>query len=386
MARHRFLVPGIGVRIPAPQLLLDADGYDAYKQQRYFPSLDGVRAVAVILVFTAHVAYRKFWGIIGGNGVTMFFVLSGFLITTLALREEERRGKLSLSSFYIRRFFRIYPVYFAILGLYCVLIFGFGFVPDRREAFVHQLPYYAFGFPEHGFFDITGGIEAGPPYAGAWSIGIEEKFYLVWPLVGFVLLRGLFRARLEVCIAAAALFALAPAVAGFGEYLFSYVFITLGVLIALLLNHPRWFPRLAPLARPPVLLGLFGALIVYWFALPEAGDDVNAPLKLIEGLVMTLAMVGVVLSQGRETGFLRSGPMVLLGRISYVFYLTHNFALNLVEKTPLGNDGILPSIGDVLVAFPLAVLVAWVIHVTFEKPLVRVGHRLAHRDKPFHAV
>ncbi len=79
-------------------------------------------------------------------------------------------------------------------------------------------------------------------------------------------------------------------------------------------------------------------------------------------------------------------PQLLLDAAGYVFYLTHNFALNLVEKTPLGNDGILWSIGDVLVAFPLAVLIAWVIHVTFEKRLVRVGHRLAHRDKPFHAV
>ena len=92
MARHRFLVPGIGVRIPAPQLSVQS-GYAAYKQQRYFPSLDGVRAVAVILVFIAHVGYREFWGSFGGDGVTMFFVLSGFLITTLALREEERTGR-----------------------------------------------------------------------------------------------------------------------------------------------------------------------------------------------------------------------------------------------------------------------------------------------------
>lgn len=385
MARHRFLVPGIGVRIPAPQLPVQS-GYGAYKQQRYFPSLDGVRAVAVILVFIAHVGYRKLWDSIGGDGVTMFFVLSGFLITTLALREEERTGRLSLSSFYIRRLFRIYPVYFAILALYCVLIFGLGFVPERRGLFEDQLPYYLFGFPEHGFFDITGGIESGAPYAGAWSIGIEEKFYLVWPLVGFVILRGIFKARLAVCFAAAAVFALAPTIAGFGKYLFSYEFITLGVIIALLLHHPRWFERLAPLGRPPVVLGLFALLLANWLLFPDTGDDVNAPLKLIEGFVITLAMVGVVLSSGRETGFLRSGPMVLLGRISYVFYLTHNFALNLVEKTPLGNDGILYSIGDVLIAFPLAVLIAWVIHVTFEKPLVRVGHKLARRDKPFHAV
>jgi peptidoglycan/LPS O-acetylase OafA/YrhL len=385
MARHRFLVPGIGVRIPAPQLSVQS-GYAAYKQQRYFPSLDGVRAVAVILVFIAHVGYRKVWGSVGGDGVTMFFVLSGFLITTLALREEERTGRLSLSSFYIRRFFRIYPVYFAILALYCVLIFWLGFVPERRNLFEDQLPYYVLGFPEHHFFDITGGIESGPPYAGAWSIGIEEKFYLVWPLVGFVLLRGIFKARLVVCFAGAVVFALAPVVVNFGNYLFSYEFITLGVIIALLLHHPYWFERLAPLGKPPVVLGLFCLLFAFWVVLPDAGDDVNAPLKLIEGVVITLAMVGVVLSNGRETGFLRSGPMVLLGRISYVFYLTHNFALNLVEKTPLGNDGILWSIGDVLVAFPLAVFIAWVIHVTLEKPLVRVGHKLARRDKPFHAV
>ena len=62
------------------------------------------------------------------------------------------------------------------------------------------------------------------------------------------------------------------------------------------------------------MLGLFGLLLAYWVVLPDAGDDVNAPLKLIEGVVITLAMVGVVLSNGRETGFLRSGPMVLLGR------------------------------------------------------------------------
>ena len=68
MARHRFLVPDIGVRIPAPQLSVQW----------------GVRAVAVILVFIAHVGYRRVWGSIGCDGVTMFFVLSGFLITSAA--------------------------------------------------------------------------------------------------------------------------------------------------------------------------------------------------------------------------------------------------------------------------------------------------------------
>ena len=134
------------------------------------------------------------------------------------------------------------------------------------------------------------------------------------------------------------------------------------------------------------MLALFGVLLVYWIALPGVSDDVNAPLKLVEAFVITLAMVGVVLSHGRETAWLRSAPMVLLGKVSFVFYLTHNFALNLVEKTPLGNDGLLSVVRRRPRRVPLAVLIAWVIHVTFERPLVRVGHELAKRDKPFHAV
>lgn len=358
----------------------------AYREQRYFPSLDGVRAVAVILVFSGHAIYTDFWSrFYGGNGVNVFFVLSGFLITTLALREEARRGRLSLKSFYIRRFFRIYPTYFAVLALYCVLIYVFGFVAERRGLFDQQLPYYVFGFPEYHYFDIQGGIESGPPFAGAWSIGIEEKFYLVWPLLGFVFLRGAFRGRIVACVVAALLCVLAPSVLDAGRYVFPYVYIVLGVLAALLVHERAWFARLRPLARRDVLLGLFAVFVafqLYLGAEPGAGDLV----RLLNGVGIMLALVGIVLSSGRETAWLRSPSMVLIGKVSFVFYLTHNFALNIVEKTPLGRDGLLWSIGDVLVAFPLAVLFAWVIHVTFERPLVRVGHKLAKRDKPFHGV
>jgi peptidoglycan/LPS O-acetylase OafA/YrhL len=363
-----------------------ASEYAAYRERRYFPSLDGVRAVAIIFVFTGHVAYSAFWGtFFGGDGVTVFFVLSGFLITTLALREEERRGRLSLRSFYVRRIFRIYPVYFAILALYVVLIFGAGFVADRRALFDDQLPYYLFGFPEHGFFDIHGGLESGAPYAGAWSIGIEEKFYLVWPLLGFVFLRGAFRARIAVCLVGVVLCAVAPSITHAGVYVFEYVFIILGVIAALLLHERRWFTRLAPLGRRRAVLAMFAVFVAFELGFQTVVGD-NGPVRLAGGLVIAFTLIGVVLSQTGETAWLRSGPMVLLGKVSFVFYLTHNFALNLVEKTPLGRPTLLYSIGDVLVAFPLAVLIAWVIHVTFERPLVRVGHKLAHRDKPFHGV
>ncbi|HEX8105978.1 MAG TPA: acyltransferase [Solirubrobacteraceae bacterium] len=362
-----------------PRGVLD---HDAYRAQRYFPALDGVRAVAVMLVFTVHVKYEDFWKhFAGGNGVTMFFVLSGFLITTLALREEGRRGALSLRSFYIRRLFRIYPTYFGVLALYCVLIYGAGFVPERRGLFSDQLPYYVLGFPEHGYFGLKG-IESGPPFAAAWSIGIEEKFYLVWPLLGFVFLRGRFRARIAACVIAAVCCVTAPSLWDGGVYLREYVFIVIGVMLALALHERRWYDRLRLLASRGVVLATFAALA----ALQVAGVLDEQPVRVLDGILVAVALAGIVMSARSDTAWLRARPMVFLGQVSYVFYLTHNFALNFVEKTPLGKQTLLWSFADVIVAFPLAVLIAWAIHASFERPLTRVGHRLAHRDKPFHAV
>lgn len=357
--------------------------YDAYRAQRHFAALDGVRAVAVLLVFTIHVQYQSFWSALsGGNGVTVFFVLSGFLITTLALREEARRGSLDLGGFYLRRLFRIYPMYLGVLGIYVLLIYGAGFVPERRDLFTEQLPYYALGFPEHGYFSISGGIESGPPYAAAWSIGIEEKFYLVWPVLGFLALRGAFRARLVACAVAGAIFVSAPLVWDDGVYLREYVFITFGVVLALLMHERRWYDSLAVLAQPPVLIGTFVALA----AMQLAGVLGYQPFRILDGVLVAVALVGVVTTARRETAWLRARPAIFIGQVSYVFYLTHNFALNAVERSPIDESTLLGSFVVVLVALPLAVLVAWVLHVLVEQPFIRLGRRLAHRDKPVRTV
>lgn len=368
-----------------------ADGlttYDEYRETRYFASLDGVRAVAILLVFTAHIGFHDMWRFFyGGNGVTVFFVLSGFIITTLALREEARRGKFSLQSFYIRRVFRIYPIYFAVLAFYCALIYGVGFTPERRGIFSEQLPYYVFGFPEYHFFNFQLAADGAAPFSGAWSIGIEEKFYLLWPLVGFVFFRGSFKSRLIACAVALAGCILGRLLWSNGQYVFEYVFIVLGVVLALLLHNRHWFDRLRGLGRRDVVLALFAVFVVFQIVIAVAFDEDSDTLRLVQGVFVAAALGGIVLSRGSETAWLSSRPMVFLGRVSYVFYLTHNFVLNAVEKTPLGRHGVIWSLADVAVALPLAVLVAWIGHVTIEKPFIRIGHRLAHRgDKPFHAV
>src|SRR5690242_5359443 len=111
----------------------------------YYPGLDGLRAFAVLLVATFHVnvdpssSLRSMLG--GLIGVELFFVLSGFLITSLLIEEEASRGRVDLTAFYIRRSFRILPLYYLILAAYCVLILVLHMDP-RRAEFVHALPYY----------------------------------------------------------------------------------------------------------------------------------------------------------------------------------------------------------------------------------------------------
>src|ERR687894_2959545 len=101
-----------------------------YLARAYAPELDGLRAVAVLLVIAVHVSWEAFSILSGYLGVTVFFVLSGYLITTLGLREEATRGRLHLGAFYVRRTFRIFPLYYLTLAGYAVALSLFA--SDKR--------------------------------------------------------------------------------------------------------------------------------------------------------------------------------------------------------------------------------------------------------------
>ena len=86
--------------------------FSEYQNRRYVPALDAMRAISVFLVITVHVHLGNFKWLAGEQGVTIFFIMSGYLITFLSLREERERQSLNLAAFYIRRTFRIFPVYY----------------------------------------------------------------------------------------------------------------------------------------------------------------------------------------------------------------------------------------------------------------------------------
>lgn len=165
--------------------------------KKILPNLNGIRSIAALMVLFHHVEQAKeAYGIpniyhldlikhIGRLGVGLFFVLSGFLITYLLLQEKNNHGTINTKHFYLRRVFRIWPIYFLIVGLsYFVFPYFplFAYPGANAHVFPHyweRLVFLAFVLPNYAFvlYDL--------PYwcAQAWSIGVEEQFYYLWPWI-----------------------------------------------------------------------------------------------------------------------------------------------------------------------------------------------------------
>lgn len=157
------------------------------KSQVYLPGLNGIRAIAAVAVVISHITNMLNWfGLenrvnnevynykFGEFGVTIFFTLSGFLITFLILKEKEAIGTVKIKDFYIRRILRIWPLYYLILiiSIITILIFKINFLPKA-------IPYYIFLAANIPFILH----EALPLLAHYWSLGVEEQFYLVFPTI-----------------------------------------------------------------------------------------------------------------------------------------------------------------------------------------------------------
>jgi peptidoglycan/LPS O-acetylase OafA/YrhL len=151
--------------------------------QKHIPSLNGLRALSIIMVICSHfyrhnffsdnflVRYVKLWVFNGALGVNVFFIISGFLITTLLISERENYGKISLKNFYLRRTIRIFPAYYFLLLVYFILQL-FGLLHLSARNWLSDITYTKQFFPDSD--NETGHL---------WSLSVEEIFYLIWPIV-----------------------------------------------------------------------------------------------------------------------------------------------------------------------------------------------------------
>jgi peptidoglycan/LPS O-acetylase OafA/YrhL len=333
--------------------------FTAFDAAKYFPPLDGLRAFCVFLVMFNHVHEAVPRWIKGSLGVDVFFVLSGFLISTLLLREKQRTRTVSLKGFYTRRIFRIVPVYFFTVLLY------FAAVHATRDSlkisqFNAALAWLVGFLPEYR-----------PPAGGnilghAWTLGIEEKFYVFWPL----LLIALYPFGRRGWLLLGAFFAI---VLSF-PYLFarSYGGLLIGAALAVVLAvTPRgWTGRLfssLPDAALCLLLAGTYALVAY-----------RSEFALLFSVAVALLIASLVLRSGLIRRFLEFPLWIYIGKRSYAMYLVHVLVLDSVEKI---WPQVLPrnAILVVVSAYVLTLAAAALMYVGIERPCIALGRRLSNR-------
>lgn len=335
-----------------------------FKRARYFPMLDGLRAVSVLLVLLFH-THDKLWEPLNGYlGVTIFFVISGFLITTLLLREEERDGKASIWRFYVRRVFRIFPLYYLALGAVSVLVLGFG-MGSNPGSYPGRLLLLA---------TYNGEFAGSGTFSHSWSLGVEEKFYLVWPFLGFAL-APLMRRRLFIAGALLVASIVSAPFEGW-NYFAVYIPILAGVVFAVLMNQEKTFNMVRQLARPLVggvaLAGAVAALLM--------NDDltyVHVPFSILASLSLPLFLIGP-----RSIGDALSWkPLRYVGTRAYGIYLFHPMLLDIVDRLVARDDGApLLALARIVFLFGVSLGVAEVLFRLFEKPLILVGRRLTQKE------
>lgn len=333
---------------------LMADAPSAPVQQpRHIPSLDGLRALSVLLVIVLHTLLRNHlynqipfaYRLVGNGslGVFIFFVISGYLITTLLLREREKTGSISLKSFYIRRAFRILPPLYLYV-LFLAVLGATGHLPgmNRRELITaltltrNYVPHVGLWAMEH-----------------LWSLCIEEQFYLLWPTaLVFCMLhrRGSAGRRNATRIALCILivepfirvlsFRYLPAFHNTGMFHMQADGLMFGALGALQQGHARFERIYSCATRWPWLLPVFifvvlGSLTVrfqnYW----------NLPIGItINGFLILMWLLWLVRNPDSVPGRILNLPAVeWVGRISYSLYIWQTFFLHALNVEVFGRNG-----------------------------------------------
>lgn len=334
--------------------------------------LDVLRGGAVSLVLLKH-AWPDFFDGAGIVGVTLFFALSGYLITGLLLRDLEREGRIRIGRFYAHRFFRLYPALIGLevgYGVLCLLLHGYTLHELGRSSVIGLL--YLTDVPTPWSI----------PYRGMehlWTLAVEEQFYLLWP---FVLLLGWRLRRVGLALAASAVAILFASLA---------LPLATSVTVHQVYQAPTtWAITLLMGAAARVYRGRLQALIRYgWLAwascaflvaasfTPDADRHISRMLAL-GPLVGAAGIILVVAMEQKPTvvGMLR--PLYALGTISYAAYLW-NYPISVMMTPPGGAD--MPILGG-LASIALTIVTAILSWLTVE----RVGRWLRARYDHHHTV
>lgn len=357
--------------------------------QRHVVSLDGLRAIAIIAVWAIHAGVPG--SSLGWLGVDLFFALSGFLITTLMLKEKEQSKSIDIPKFWGRRFLRLMPAYYLYVSFLCLLI-TLGHHPMTSsggwspQGYLASLWFYFNNFvPRGGFgqFDMLS--------IHLWSLALEEQFYFVWPVI-FVFATRMRQSLLLPLTILFILFIIRPFISYFALLSLPYgrgVAILTGCIIALWIHDLR--------KKGPIPIWLVSPSIRFGWLILSLGLilalSITYELKIIEDeaiqrwflpvLSIQFSIFIAMLWYGKKDWIVRLlswTPLAYIGKISYGIYLYHMLAHYLTWQVLLDqiNDWPrYPKMGLRLIVYGvLSVAIAAFSYHFYEKPFLRIKKQL----------
>lgn len=357
--------------------------------RRYVPSLDGIRAIAVIAVILYHIRINLLPG--GFLGVTLFFVLSGYLITTLLMSESSSTGKIDIRQFWLRRIRRLLPGLYVMMAVVLIYIIFFDraqFPQWRLDALssVFYMSNWWFIFHQVSYFNRFG---TPTPFGHLWSLSIEEQFYLVWPLViiGACALRTKRRTLAFItfvgALVSAALMAFLYAPGfdpsrvyyGTDTHAFSLL---VGATLAVLLSRRHRARHLRLRGSLPFresffdLVGLFALLAIlssFWW-MSEYSDVTYLGGMFFLSIVAAVLITVLTRQDSRLAKVLGWQPLRWIGRRSYGIYLWH-YPVIVLTQPPMNTQGVgvLRAVLQITASIVLAAL-SWKF---IEEPMIRRG-------------
>jgi peptidoglycan/LPS O-acetylase OafA/YrhL len=348
------------------------------------PSLDGLRAVSILIVLVSHAGYG---GVVpGGLGVTIFFFLSGYLITTLLMDEKKRSGQIDIGKFYLRRAFRLFPPLVVSLAIaYSLVWLGLLDGGISWTGVLAQLLYFAnyYGL----FFDPGNTTAAGTGIL--WSLAVEEHFYMIYPAVlAGLLALGLSRPRIVMVLAMACLAVLAwrMYLAGLPNFRPERTYyssdtrvdsIIFGCLLALAVNPRDEKPGSSnPLLRPMSAALLASAAIILMITIALRDVYFRETFRYsLQGLALMPVFYFAIRYAAHFPFTLLNHPWVVkIGVYSYAIYLIHYIVVSALEKNFPWLATVKPLL--LLATFWLAVLYASMIDIFVDSYFRRLRKRL----------
>lgn len=370
---------------------MTTSAYEQFRRTRTFSAFDGLRGLLSILIVWCHStqwhAHYKY----GLASLSTFFLISGFLITTLLLRERDRHGEISLKMFYARRTLRIFPLYYTVIAGYVALVAVFEPSASRQAEFFGNLKYYL-TYSSNWF--VNENPDQGVIFFFAWSLATEEQFYLLWPWIeryfkGWIPVAGaLTLIAIDQAVTMGYLTGvLSPASLPHRIIASVSTPICMGVILAHILHHPRGYAAIASaLGRKWSSLATLAAAVIgaKWLY----ADEASWWAKLGEEAILFFFVAACVVREDHWLGrVLAWKPATRLGVISYGTYLMHMIAVNaariIVRKLHVGpEESTAFRIAVFAVGYPLAITAAAISYRYYEGVFLKLKTKFERVPKP----